>query len=584
MRDVYYEEELRYLKEEGARFARKHPQRARCLNIESPKDRDPNVETLFEGFAFLCAGIRERIDASLPELAAGLTGLIWPQLLHPVPSACIVEFKPRAGMLQGSHILKMGTVIFSDPDPATGVNCRFGVTQDVCVNPVNISKVDISETAGGKDVLTVSFKFDRGTRLEALKLSPLRVFINDDLQAALLIRKMLLCHVEEVVLKDDCGQSRVLAPGGTFAEGGFAEGEDLFPEPQNVNRPLALLRDYFAFPEKFLFVDIFGMDTLPPSGRPPSVVTLEIRFDRRLSGRVLLTNESFKLHCAPAVNVFRRDAEPVQVDGRKREHNLVSDSVRPECYVIQSVDSVTGVDAVTGERRRYERYRRPGGGKERFYSLRIEGASGESCQYDDERRIMLSMNGCQTKDVRLLKETLCIETWQTNGALARKVLTGGGLLRKAPPEFPDYITFANITIPTMPVNPPSGDKYLWAFLSHMSYTGSRFEDAGCLKEFLRVYDWPGRGEKRQEIESILSVSTKPCDMAVDMAVMRGTEVNMAVDDRIAPEEGLFLLGTVLARSLSCMSPVNTFLKLVLTMSTSGKTFVWYCRAGERWAV
>ncbi|MCL2220172.1 MAG: type VI secretion system baseplate subunit TssF [Chitinispirillia bacterium] len=584
MRDIYYEEELRYLKEEGARFARRHPLRARSLNLESPRDRDPNVSALFEGFAFLCAGIRERVDAALPDLAAGLAGLMWPRLLHPVPSACIAEFRPRSGVLQGSHTIRKGTAMFTDPDPASGVSCRFAAAWDVCVNPVSIGRVEVRTSESGKDVLTLPLKLDRGIRAEAMKLSPVRVFINDDLPTALLIRKMLLCNVEAVTLKDDCGGSNVLLPADTFVEGGFGEDEELFPEAQNVSRPLSLLRDYFAFPEKFLFVDIFGIDTLPPGGRPASVITLEIRFDRKLSSRILLTSESFKLHCAPAVNIFRRDAEPVSIDGRKCEYPLISDSLRPECYAIHSVESVTGIDAVTGERREYERYRRHGGSGQRFYSLRSDAPSEDNQRHGDERRVTLSMNGCQTEDGRLLKETLHIETWQSNGPLARRVLTGGGQLRKAPPEFPDYITFANITVPTIPISPPAGDKYLWMFLSHLSYTSSRFNDAGGLKEFLRVYDWQGRGEKRPEIEAIISVSTKPCDMAVDRAVIRGTEMIIAIDERAAPEESVFLLGTVLARSLSCMSSINTFLKLVLTMPASGKTFVWHCRAGERWAV
>jgi len=597
MRDVYYDEELRYLKEEGARFARRHPQRARYLNLESPRDRDPNVGALFEGFAFLCAGIRERTDAALPALAAGVTGLLWPQLLHPVPSACIAEFRPRSGMLQGSHIIKKGTALFADPDPVSGVSCRFGVTRDVCVNPVSVGGVEVFTSAGGKDVLSLSFKLDRGISLERLELSPVRLFINEDLPAALLIRKMLLCSVEEVVLRDDCGRSRVLVAGDTFVEGGFGEDEELFPEPQSVSRPLSLLRDYFAFPEKFLFIDVFGLDSLrgvsgvdlargeaAVLGRSPSVITLEVRFDRKLSNRILLTKESFRLHCVPAVNVFRRDAEPVSVDGRRCDYRLVSDSVHPECYAIHSVESVTGVDSVTGERCEYGKYRRPGVDSGRFYSLRADSRAEDGDYYGGGGGLTLSMRGRQTEGGRLKRETLQVSAWQTNGALARKVLSEGGALCRAAPEFPDYITFTNITIPAASISPPVGDEHLWAFLSHISSTGSGFNDAERLKEFLRVYDWAGRGGGRPEIESISAVSAKPCDMAVDRAVIRGTEMNIIADERFVAEESVYLFGTVLARSLSCMSPINTFFKLVLTMPATEKTFVWHCRAGERWAV
>jgi len=585
MRDVYYEEELRYLKEEGARFARKYPQRAGYLNLESAKDRDPKVEALFEGFAFLCAGIRERIDDALPSLAAGLTDLVWPQLLHPIPALCIAEFKPRPGTLQGAYTLPRGTPLFTDPDPATGVNCRFATTREVRVNPISIAGAETAASADGKDVLTINFKLDKGIRPEALHLSPVRIFINDELPAALHIRKMLLRHAEEVILSDDAGRSKTLPPRDVFAEGGFGEEDGLFPEPQRAGRALGLIRDYFAFPERFMFIDLYGLDALVRGGgSAASALSLQIRFDRKFSAKAPLSRETFKLHCAPAVNVFRRDAEPIFVDGRRREYDLVSDAGRPECFAIHSVTSVAGIDSATGLRRNYERYRKTGGGGQRFYSLRAEELSGDGLLYNNDRRLKLSMNGRQTEGGRLIRETLRIETWQTNGALARKALTEGAALRKAAPDFPDYITFTNITKPNPPINPPGGDEYLWAFLSHLASAYTNFGDAESLKELLRAYDWGGRADLRPEIEAIRSVSVTPSDLSVDKAVIRGAEMNIVVDERAAPEDSLFLLGTVLARSLSCMASINTFLKLILTMPVSGKSYEWYCRSGERWEV
>ncbi|MDR2693541.1 MAG: type VI secretion system baseplate subunit TssF [Chitinispirillales bacterium] len=582
MRDVYYEEELRYLKEEGARFAGKYPRRAGYLNLESAKDRDPRVEALFEGFAFIAAGIRERIDDALPNLAAGLAELVWPQLLHPIPATCVAEFKPRPGTLQGICVLRRGTPLFTDPDPATGVSCQFATTREVRVCPVSVWEAQADSGADGKDVLTVSFKFDRGIRPEALNLSPVRVFINDELPAALHIRKMLLHHAEEVILSDDAGRSKSLPPQDVFAEGGFGEDDALFPEPRRAGRALDLIRDYFAFPERFMFIDIRGLDALAGGGSAASALSLKVRFDRKFSAKVSLSRETFKLHCVPAVNVFRRDAEPISVDGRKYEYDLVSDAGRPDCFAIHSVASVMGIDGVTGERRVYEKYRKTGGGKQRFYTLRAEELSGDGRLRGNDRRLKLSMNGRQTEEGRLIRETLRVETWQTNGALARKVFMEGAALRKAAPDFPDYVTFTNITKPSPPVNPPGGDTYIWAFLSHLSCAYTNFGDAESLKELLRAYDWGGNAEPRPEIEAIRSVSIKPSDLSVNKAVLRGAEMNIAVDERAVPEENLFLLGTVLARSLSCMSSINTFLKLILTMPVSGGSYEWYCRSGERW--
>ena len=49
----YFDAEMRYLREAGQEFAEAFPDRAAHLNLNRPGARDPYVERLFEGFAFL---------------------------------------------------------------------------------------------------------------------------------------------------------------------------------------------------------------------------------------------------------------------------------------------------------------------------------------------------------------------------------------------------------------------------------------------------------------------------------------------------------------------------------------------------
>ena len=68
----YYDAEMRYLLEAGEEFARAHPEQAAMLNLDKAGARDPYVERLFEGFAFLMGRLREKLDDDLPELTEGL--------------------------------------------------------------------------------------------------------------------------------------------------------------------------------------------------------------------------------------------------------------------------------------------------------------------------------------------------------------------------------------------------------------------------------------------------------------------------------------------------------------------------------
>ena len=88
----YFEAEMRYLREAGKEFARAHPDRAAMLNLDKPGARDPYVERLFEGFAFLMGRLREKLDDDLPELTEGLVSLLWPHYMRTIPSLGIVEF------------------------------------------------------------------------------------------------------------------------------------------------------------------------------------------------------------------------------------------------------------------------------------------------------------------------------------------------------------------------------------------------------------------------------------------------------------------------------------------------------------
>jgi type VI secretion system protein ImpG len=90
----YYEAEMRYLGEAAKEFADAHPDRARMLNLDRVGDRDPYVERLFEGFAFLTGRLRQKLDDELPELTEGLVSLLWPHYLRMIPSLSILEMTP----------------------------------------------------------------------------------------------------------------------------------------------------------------------------------------------------------------------------------------------------------------------------------------------------------------------------------------------------------------------------------------------------------------------------------------------------------------------------------------------------------
>src|SRR5690606_41659005 len=65
-------------------ISRAYPALAPRLTGPSP---DPDVERVLEGVAFLTGRIRQKIDDDFPEFIQGLTQLIFPHYLRPLPRA-----------------------------------------------------------------------------------------------------------------------------------------------------------------------------------------------------------------------------------------------------------------------------------------------------------------------------------------------------------------------------------------------------------------------------------------------------------------------------------------------------------------
>nr|WP_264758823.1 type VI secretion system baseplate subunit TssF [Pseudomonas oryzagri] len=78
----YYQSELTALRQLGKRFAERSPALAPFLGQSG---RDPDVERLLEGFAFLTGltgRLRQKLDNELPELTHSLMHLLWPNYMR----------------------------------------------------------------------------------------------------------------------------------------------------------------------------------------------------------------------------------------------------------------------------------------------------------------------------------------------------------------------------------------------------------------------------------------------------------------------------------------------------------------------
>ena len=68
----YYEKELAYVRQLGARFAEEHPKIAGRLGVSTDNIEDPHVSRLIESFAYLNARIHHKLDDDFSDISDAL--------------------------------------------------------------------------------------------------------------------------------------------------------------------------------------------------------------------------------------------------------------------------------------------------------------------------------------------------------------------------------------------------------------------------------------------------------------------------------------------------------------------------------
>jgi type VI secretion system protein ImpG len=585
MIEKYYEEELRYLYESGREFAHAHPDRAQLLNVDAVGDRDPYVERLFEGFAFLAARIREKLDDSFPELTEGLFNLMWPGLLQEIPSVAIVQFKARTGLLQETRVLPRGAELLSSPVGPELAICKFTTTSDLRLNPISLSNVVKTVDTKGRASLAFHIKLDPGVALKNLALSPLRVYLHAEIPAALMLHEFLTRHVAGArISAGDKVLSCDIDPAEAVTPCGMAENESLLPQSARSFSGFALLLEYFVYPEKFLFVDLHGFENLPFSEETPDSLVYSITFDRDFPPDKPFSRENFRLFCAPAANIFKKDAEPIHMSGLETEYRVVADTSYPSSFFTHSVIGIEGIERATGKRSVYEplySFSSGGSRRPRTFSTQYRYAA------DGRRDLYITLGGdllSSSGKSEIREENLSVDIYATNGILPREEVREGGITNPGT-NFPDYVSFSNITRPTLPSKPPKNDEYLWSCIAHLSSTYTTLSSPETLKALLRLYDWSHSEGRSRRIDAIADASSRPVERLVNGSALRGVEFTISlVESNFVDIGDIHLFGQVIKEFLSQYVSINTFLDLVLVLKPSGATVRWQSLDGKKWLI
>ena len=596
---AYYNRELAFLRRMGAEFAKEHPKVAGRLRLSADTVEDPHVARMIESAAFLNARVRHKLEDDFPEISDALLSVLYPHYLAPIPSMAIVQMQPLPD-LTANHVVPAGSML--QTDRAHGEPCRYRTCYPTTLHPFGLTsarlqgapfdapRTQVSGNAAA--VLALEFRgLSPEVKLQEVAPGTLRLHLGGQTQHAYALYEAILNDVAEIVVATSANdRDFVRLPANAVRPVGFRMDEGLLPYPDRSLPGYRLLTEYFAFPHKFLFVDIEGIEpaALARAQRSFSVFLFLRRSSVELQKNVGLDN--FLLGCTPVVNLFGKRAEPIRLTGKDSEVRIVPDARKPQSVEVYSVDSVAvahadgkrtafrpfyGIEHGESEAHYYHAARRPA----ELISTRLDRGTEVFLQFVD-----LQFGPMPSNDAVLMVETTCL-----NRDLPSGLPFGGDQPRMASVEGLGPVERIRcLTAPTPTLRPRFGDGARWRLLSHLSLnhlslTGG--EDAvAALREILRLYDFAETESNRAVVESLLRVDTRFTTLRVpsghQFGFCRGIDATLELDASRFADHGLYLFASVLEAFLGGYCSMNSFVRTAVT--TPGRETVihrWPPRAG-----
>lgn len=571
----YYQDELLFLRELGREFARANPDAAPFL---AEQGSDPDVERLLEGFAFLTARIRQKLDDELPEFTHALMEMFWPHYLRPIPALTIMQFEANAQAAREARLIARGTEINSLP--VDGTPCSFRTTADVNMLPVTLKAVEVRK--GQQPQIVLRFRLPEGLMLDKVSIPALRLYLAGETPVC---RALYLCLCRYAT-SIQCMRESMGAPsqplaleGAAIRPAGFGENEGLLPYSRLSFPGFRLLQEYFAFAPKFMFVDIVGLGGLQKAGMAGGF-DLVVNLSRLPDDMPPISAANVLLNCVPAVNLFKHDGDPIRIDLRRTEYKIRPAGSDPAHHEIYTIDKVTGLTRGSAKPREF----RP------LFRVGVAGAGGSYYRARTERAIVGEGTDVHiapvTGDIEGEIETLSLELTCTNRRLPDKL--GIGDISVPTSSSPAFARFKNITKPTQSVPPPLGDDLHWRLLSHLSINYFSLLEVETLRSLLTLYNFRARTDRQAEnahrllLEGLLKISSQPATRMFMGSPVRGLDVEIEVNEENLGGDGeAFLLGNVLSEFFGQYVSLNAYSRLKVKGAKRAEIHSYPAKAGRR---
>ena len=612
-----YNDELAHLREVGAEFARDFPKIAARLGLEDAEVADPYVERLLEGFAFLSARVQLKLDAEHPRLISHLLESIYPNFLAPIPSMMIARLNvdPTDPNLSKGHPVPRGSVLQSAIPRGQDTRCEFRTAHDVTLWPLTLDDVQyfthapdlpvsrLPDAAGSRGGVRLRLRTGGGIPVRQLGLDRLALYLSAPDEVAYRLHELALgAPLGTYVTGDGIDAAAVPVqwrPATSIRPLGFAPDEALLPESHRSFSGSRLMQELAAMPRRFLFLEIDQLaDRLARiDGTSFEIVLFFSRGDGALEAMVDV--DSVSLHCTPAINLFPKRLDRIQLGTGNWEYHVVPDRTRPMDYEIHSLQSVTGYGAGAlgqqGFEPLYATYHEAPPEAPGFYTARREPRLMSSRQKEQGPRtgyigdeVFLSLVDPRHAPYREDIRQLSVSALVTNRDLPMLLPHNGAGVWRLDAAGP-VLKVDAVHGPTRPVNRQPAGEAGWSLVGLLTQQQLPWGDeppaqaAATLRRLLALYGPPGDAGWLRQVEGVRAVDSRSVVRRLPftgpLSFGTGAEISLELDEHAFQGHSSFLFASVLERYFTRHAAINSFTQLSLRTTQRGLVKRWAPRIG-----
>jgi type VI secretion system protein ImpG len=643
-----YNTELQLLNEHARQFAEEYPGIAERLGGLLDDRIDPLIGGLLEGSAFLAARVQLKLKHEFPEFTENLLEQLVPHYLAPTPSMMLVKANPVFGdpaLREGRAIARGSYLDASFRQLDRQIACRYRLCGDITVWPFELTAAEyysspapmqaLGVSVGGEVLaglrLTLTHRStarseDEPSEADAQKkpelliagcrTSQLPVYFVGGEPDAVALYEQLFAHCRGIYFRhlDRFGDPVIFqAPPECLQQIGFDHDDGLFPTDHRVFEGFDLLREYFAFPRKFLGCRLTGIDECLSriNARSVEIVFAFDELNARLAAAV--RPDSFAIYAAPAINLFEKTTDRIQLKASQHEYHVVPDRSHYLDYETHRVLEV------------YAHY--PGGREKApvrpIYSASLHDTqvASQTCfsirrlprrRTVEEKRTGISSDYTGTDMFLSLSETGGIDDQDAIAELSVRALcsnrhltehlpigAGGADFRLVDDFTLDLVCVAGPTPPREPVirqlrsrsETAHTGTVTWRLVNLLSTNHLGLVERGAgrnaeaVRETLSIFAEMADSATERRIRGIRHVDSRPIVRRIrqrsGVGVARGIEITVTIDEKAFEGTGAFLLGAVLDRFFAEYSGFNHFTQTVIRSVDRGEIMRWPPRMGMR---